>query len=48
VRSPYPVNPNVVLTRLLDFYGRKETQETSSADTVRKVSNILPQTASSR
>ncbi|MDP6951497.1 MAG: hypothetical protein QGF53_01930, partial [Alphaproteobacteria bacterium] len=48
VRSPYPVNPNVMLTRLLDFYNEDEAQETSLADAVKKVSALRPGRANSR
>jgi hypothetical protein len=42
VRSPYPVNPNVMLTRLLDYYNEDEVQETTLAEAVRLVSNVRP------
>lgn len=48
VRSPYPVNPNVMLTRLLDFYNEDEAQDTALADAVRQVSNARPGRADSR
>jgi hypothetical protein len=48
VRSPYPVNPNVMLTRLLDYYKEDESQETTLAEAVRLVSNVRPGNADRR
>ena len=45
VRSPYPVNPNVMLTRLLDFYDGEESLAVPLAEAVRKVGGHRPGTA---
>ena len=47
VRSPYPVNPNVMLTRLLDFYDGEESLTVPLAEAVRKVGGHRPGTAAS-
>ena len=41
-RSPYPVNPNVMLTRLLDYYDGEESLEVLLAEAVRKVGRHRP------
>lgn len=46
-RSPYPVNPNVMLTRLLDFYDGEESLEVPLAEAVRKVGRHRPGPAAS-